>query len=153
MKPIHILYADDDPDDQELLRESLEESEVDFLLKTVDDGAELIKQLATINSPPPPHLILLDINMPRKNGIECLVAIRKIARLELIPIIMFTTSIGLTDIDQSFKYGANRYLPKDFFISNSKVIIEKIFVGSLKNILLSVSRDRFVISETSLFIA
>jgi CheY-like chemotaxis protein len=113
-----ILIADDDADDRLLIKEAFEESEWKNPLHFVQDGVELLDYLfrrdkfADLAGEPLPDLILLDLNMPRKNGIEALEEIKSEERLKLIPIIVFTTSKAEEDILRSYNLGVNSFITK-----------------------------------------
>jgi CheY-like chemotaxis protein len=88
-----ILYADDDPDDLMLLTESFTSYSEDVEIITACDGFEALSYLKELpQDAPSPCLIILDINMPRRNGKETLIEIRQINRFAEIPVVMFTTS-------------------------------------------------------------
>lgn len=116
--PIVILLADDDPDDRMLAKEALEESRLANQLHFVEDGEELLDYLyrrgayADPASSPRPGLILLDLNMPRKDGREALREIKSSPELRPIPVLVFTTSRSQQDIDQSYDLGVNAFLTK-----------------------------------------
>jgi two-component system, response regulator len=113
-----ILIADDDPDDRMLMREALQESELSGDVRFVMDGEELMEYLnhcgkyADPGSAPRPGLILLDLNMPRKDGREVLKEIDLDPSLRRIPIVVLTTSKSEEDIDHSYQLGANSYITK-----------------------------------------
>jgi CheY-like chemotaxis protein len=113
-----ILIADDDADDRLLIKEAFEESEWKNPLHFVQDGVELLDYLyrrdkfAGLAGEPLPDLILLDLNMPRKNGIEALEEIKSDERLKSIPIIVFTTSKAEEDILRSYNLGVNSFITK-----------------------------------------
>jgi CheY-like chemotaxis protein len=113
-----ILIADDDPDDRLLIKEAFEESAWRNPLHFVQDGVELLDYLfrrgkyAEFAEEPLPDLILLDLNMPRKNGIEALEEIKKDPELKTIPIIVFTTSKAEEDILRSYNLGVNSFITK-----------------------------------------
>ena len=90
-KPMQILLADDDKDDCYLFREALSELPVNALLETVSDGEELLKYLQD-HGKNHPDVIFLDLNMPKKNGFECLTEIKINDEWKEIPVIMFSTS-------------------------------------------------------------
>src|ERR1043166_4411135 len=90
-KPIQILLADDDKDDCYLFREALSELPVNAVLETVSDGEELLRYLQDHNKNLP-DVIFLDLNMPKKNGFECLTEIKTNDGWKEIPVIMFSTS-------------------------------------------------------------
>lgn len=117
-RPIVILMAEDDPDDRLLVREAFEESRLLNELRFVEDGEELLDYLRLQNSyadpesAPKPGLILLDLNMPRKDGREALREIKADPELRRIPIVVMTTSRAEEDIFRSYDMGASSYISK-----------------------------------------
>ncbi len=105
-----IFYTDDDPDDQELFRDVINEMDSNLDLYIQNDGAELITLLD--NPPPHPQLIFLDLNMPVKNGIEVLKEIRETERLRDFPVVIFSTSDDENAIQTTRELGANFYITK-----------------------------------------
>jgi len=110
-----ILMADDDEEDCFLAKETLEASGVMAVLSTVEDGIQLMNHLLP-NSPSKtnklPNLILLDLNMPRKDGREALVEIRAEPTLKNIPIVILTTSQEEEDISFAMRAGADLFMTK-----------------------------------------
>lgn len=117
-KPITILYAEDDPEDRMLVKDALKESRLANELHFVEDGDELIDYLhrrgeyAELDGKPLPGLILLDLNMPRKDGREALKEIKAISILRRIPMVVLTTSKAEEDILRSYDLGVNSYVTK-----------------------------------------
>jgi CheY-like chemotaxis protein len=109
--PFLILLADDDTDDREMFAEVIGEIDSSIQLTCAEDGVALLKLLQS-KERPLPHLIFLDLNMPNKNGKECLDEIRNSERLKHIPIIIYSTSSSPKDIDDTFEKGANLYVRK-----------------------------------------
>ena len=115
---ITILLADDDPEDRQLVRDALAESRLRNELHTVADGVELLDYLrhqgryATPGLAPRPGIILLDLIMPRKSGIEVLAEIKADPELRKIPVIVMTTSSADGDIWRSYELGASSYVTK-----------------------------------------
>jgi CheY-like chemotaxis protein len=113
-----ILLADDDPDDWILLRNAMQETGIPMDLRMVVDGEELMDYLmlrgayADPSLAPEPHLILLDLNMPRKDGREALAEIKADQKLRRIPIVVFTTSKEDQDILRCYQLGASSYVTK-----------------------------------------
>ena len=105
--PLTILLADDDADDRLLVREAFEENHLLNPLHTVEDGEELMDYLygrgkfAGIAARP--NLILLDLNMPVKNGLECLELLRAEQKFDSISIIIYSTSRSVKDIDEAYQ--------------------------------------------------
>lgn len=117
-RPINILLAEDDPDDRYLISEALDESRLNIHLYIVEDGEELLDYLyrrgkyADETQWPTPGLILLDLNMPRKDGREALQEIKADPRLRRIPIVALTTSRADEDIFRTYDNGVSGYIPK-----------------------------------------
>jgi CheY-like chemotaxis protein len=117
-RPIVILLADDDEDDIAFTTRALNESRLANDVRVVSDGVELLDYLrrrgryADPDASPRPDLLLLDIAMPRKSGIEALSEIRSDPVLRTIPVIMLTTSPAEEDIQRSYGTGANSYITK-----------------------------------------
>lgn len=115
MRKVPILIADDDPDDRLLIQEALEEIGTTYNLHFVEDGEELMTYLhkqAPYFTAPRPALILLDLNMPRKDGRSALAEIKSSAQLRQIPIIILTTSSNQDDIAQTYDMGVSSYITK-----------------------------------------
>jgi CheY-like chemotaxis protein len=118
MNLITILMADDDEDDRQLARDALHESRLRNELRCVEDGEELLDYLLRRGkyvdpaSSPRPGLILLDLNMPRMDGREALLAIKADAELRRIPVVVLTTSKTEEDICRSYDLGASSYITK-----------------------------------------
>ena len=117
-KPITILMADDDPDDQMLTKDAFEECRLSNDLRFVNDGEKLMDYLCRrgdFENPeesPRPGLILLDLNMPRKDGREALEEIKSDPDLRRIPIVVLTTSKAEEDILKSYDLGINSFIVK-----------------------------------------
>jgi len=117
-KMITILLADDDPDDRQLTRDAFAENRLANEFNTVEDGEELMDylhrrgQYAKLANEPLPGLILLDLNMPRKDGREALKEIKADPVLRRIPIVVLTTSKAEEDIVRSYDLGVNSYVTK-----------------------------------------
>ena len=117
-RPITILMADDDVEDCMLVRDAWEESRLANDLRFVNDGVELMDYLkrrgdyADRADSPRPGLILLDLNMPRKDGREALEEIKKDSELKSIPVVVLTSSQAEADIARSYDLGVNSYITK-----------------------------------------
>jgi len=116
----YILAADDDLDDQELIKDALSDSDFNTdKLRFVSDGEELMSTL--INADSLPSIILLDLNMPKKNGREALAEIKANTSLRHIPVIIFSTSDSTLDIKECYSLGTNAYMTKP---NNYKDLVE-----------------------------
>jgi len=117
-KLISILMADDDEDDRQLAMEALHESKLVNELRFVKDGEELMDylhhrgQYADPVSSPRPGIVLLDLNMPRKDGREALKEIKSDPELRRIPVVILTTSDAEEDIIRSYDLGVNSFIKK-----------------------------------------
>jgi CheY-like chemotaxis protein len=117
-RPITLLMADDDEDDRLMAREALAESCLTNPLYFVNDGEELMDYLyrrGKYNDPtryPFPGLVLLDLNMPRKDGREALREIRADPQLRRLPVIVLTTSADEKDVLRSYELGVNSFIVK-----------------------------------------
>jgi len=115
---ITILVADDDKEDCQLLQDAFRESRIANRLIFVHDGEDLTDYLwhrgrhTDPDSAPRPGLILLDLNMPRKDGREALAEIKADASLRQIPVVVLTTSKAEEDIYRSYDLGVNSYITK-----------------------------------------
>jgi CheY-like chemotaxis protein len=117
-RPITILMADDDPDDRQMTKEAFDESHLANDLRFVEDGEELMDYLyrrgkfADPATSPRPALILLDLNMPRKDGREALEEIKKDPRFRAIRVVVLTTSQAEEDIIRTYNLSAASYITK-----------------------------------------
>lgn len=115
MKTPEILMVDDNPADIDLTSEVLAQSKGHFHVNAVTDGVEAISFLRKQGKyarAPVPDLVVLDLNLPRKNGCEVLSNIKADPALTKIPVVIFTTSQASSDITRSYELGANCYLRK-----------------------------------------
>lgn len=115
---IKIMVADDDPDDRMFMRDALEESRLANDLEFVTDGEELMDYLyrrgnySNLTSDSRPGLILLDLNMPRKDGREALKEIKADPELRQIPVVVLTTSKAEEDIFRTYDLGVSSFITK-----------------------------------------
>jgi CheY-like chemotaxis protein len=117
-RPITILLVDDDEEDLQMTQEALRESRLGNDLRTAHDGEELMDYLlrragyADAADSPRPGLILLDLNMPKKDGREALAEIKADPDLRDIPVIVLTTSKAEEDIFRTYDLGVNSFITK-----------------------------------------
>ncbi len=117
-KPITILMADDDPDDRLLTADALTEARLINDVRFVENGEELMDYLRRVGKfaapadAPRPGLILLDLNMPRKDGRAVLAELKQDADLRTIPVVVLTTSKDDEDVYRSYDLGVNSYIVK-----------------------------------------
>jgi CheY-like chemotaxis protein len=137
-KPIDILLVEDDPGDVLLVQEAFEDHKVVNRLHVVGDGEQalaFLRQEGEYADAPVPDLVLLDLNLPRKDGREVLAEVKGDEALASIPVVVLTTSEAEEDIVRSYKLHANAYVskPVDFerFVSVVRQI-DDFFVSVVK---------------------
>lgn len=122
----HIFLADDDSDDREIFAEALSEIASSAILTQAVDGLDLMTQLY-VPPVPLPDIVFLDLNMPRKSGMDCLKAIREDQNgLQDLKIVILTTSSGFKDIEEAYKLGASLFATKPSSFASLKEMIRSI---------------------------
>ena len=128
-QPIRVLLVEDNPGDADLTRDTLESGKLVLEIATVVDGEEALDYLmqrGRHRAAAAPDLIVLDLNLPRLNGVQVLAAIKQHDRLRAVPVVVLTSSDAEKDITQSYQLGANCYVTKPVdltaFISSVKSI-------------------------------
>lgn len=138
VKPIEILLVEDSPSDADLAMEALSNGKILNNLHFVEDGVEAMKFLRKQTpyiTVPRPDLILLDLNLPKKSGVEVLKEIKTDPNLKLIPVLILTTSSAQEDIIKSYSLHANCYItkPVDFLqFTNVVRLIEEFWLELVK---------------------
>jgi CheY-like chemotaxis protein len=126
---IDILLVEDNPGDVRLTQEALKEAKVRNNLHVVEDGVEamaFLKREGAYASAPLPDLILLDLNLPRKDGREVLEEIKQDDRLKRVPVVVLTTSQAEEDILRSYNLHANCYVNKPVDLDEFIKIVKSI---------------------------
>lgn len=127
---ITILLADDDPDDRFMAKDAFKEARLLNDLRFVENGEELIDYLhhrgkyADVKNSPRPGLILLDLNMPGKDGREALTEIKADPDLRRIPVVILTTSKAEEDVVRTYELGSNSYITKPVSFEGLVAIIK-----------------------------
>jgi len=114
-RPVEILLVEDSPSDTELTVEALNEAKVRNHLSIVEDGVQaldFLRRKGDYAQAPRPDLIMLDLNLPRKDGREVLAEIKSDDDLKMIPVVVLTTSRAEQDVLQAYKHHANCYITK-----------------------------------------
>ena len=124
LKPLNILLADDDMDDCIFFKQALDELTVSPHLTTVHDGEQLML-LLTNEANELPDVLFLDLNMPRKNGFECLSEIKSNPKLKQLTVIVFSTSFEQEVVNLLYKNGAQYFIRKPSEFSQFKKIIHQ----------------------------
>ena len=128
-RTIRILIVDDDPADAEIIQELLEECATPVEIHVVHDGIDALEYLhscATVSASGLPDLILLDLNMPRKDGREVLQESRATEQLLHLPVIILTTSQEEDEIEQAYRLGANCYVSKPAAMADFERLVNAI---------------------------
>lgn len=145
-EPIKVMLADDDKDDQHLFEEALKKTDVPTDLTTADDGEQLMKHLHD-ETVPNPDIIFLDINMPVKNGPDCLEEIRADEQLKDIPVVMYSTSDNDRDISETYTKGASLYVVKPISFIRIVTMLKYIFTLKWNRLVTRPEKKDFVVSE------
>jgi len=120
-----IFLADDDEDDRFIFKEALKEIQVPTSLFTANDGEQLMTALNALKGSLP-DVLFLDLNMPRKNGFQCLSEIRQNRNLRSLKSIIFSTSYEPEVIELLFKTGADHFIKKPTEFNELKNVIESV---------------------------
>lgn len=142
---IHILLADDDEDDRLFFKDAFKEIKVKTIVHIVNDGVELMNYLLR-DDITLPHILFLDLNMPRKSGIECLTEIKTIPHLKEIAISIYSTSASDEDIEETFVKGANVYIKKPSDFATLKKILTQVITVNWQYHKSGLNRDTFLLS-------
>lgn len=144
-KPLHVLLADDDEDDRLIFKEALEDIKIKTIVITVNDGIELMDYL-TRPGVRLPDVVFLDLNMPRKNGMQCLEEIRNSAALKHLTIAIYSTSGAERDIEETFIKGANIYIKKPNDFSTLKKMVEEAMRINWQYHISGINKESFMLS-------
>jgi CheY-like chemotaxis protein len=141
---LHILLADDDEDDRYFFERALSVIPIPTRMTTVGDGEKLMVYLAK-HAAKLPDILFLDLNMPRKNGLECLQEIEHNEKLKQLPIIIYSTSLPGEAADILYNLGAYYYVRKTD-TSGLKKILHHILLLLVENKFVRASRESFIFS-------
>lgn len=141
---LHIVLADDDDDDRLFFKDAIEELKVKTVVTTVKDGVELMEYLNKSETHLP-NLLFLDLNMPRKSGMECLKEIRSNHKLKDLSIAIYSTSAMEKDIEETFVKGANIYIKKPNDFEVLKELITKVININWQYHTSSFNRENFLL--------
>jgi len=138
--PKDIMLAEDDPDDVEIFNLSLQELQFPYELRHAGDG----EQIFVLLKDKVPYILFLDIHMPCKDGVACLVEIRKNREYDELPVIIYTSQLGKKIIEECYRNGANLFLAKTNTFQNLTSRLRSIFSIDWKNYLHFPPHDQFV---------
>jgi CheY-like chemotaxis protein len=141
----HILLADDDIDDCLFFKDALEELGISTQLTTVHNGEQLMRVLN--ENEQLPDILFLDLNMPRKNGFDCLAEIKKAESLKHLTVIILSTSFNQTAANQLYNNGAQHYIRKPNEFSQLKNLIHTAITLTVQANLVQPGKDQFVLQN------
>ena len=142
---LNILLADDDKDDCLFFKEALEEIPIATSLTTVNDGEQLMQHLETVTENLP-HIIFLDLNMPRKNGFECLAQIKNQSVYKNLHVIIYSTSYNEEKANLLFNSGAQYYICKPSDFNELKKVVHQAIILVKRNDD-QISKENFCINK------
>ena len=122
---LHIVLVDDDEDDRDFFREAIEEIDMETTLSMFGNGQEFMDYV-NIPNQKLPQIVFLDLNMPIKNGLECLAEIKENNLLNKLSVAIYSTSSSEDDIERTFVMGANVYINKPNSFKKLKKAVEEV---------------------------
>lgn len=141
---LNIALADDDADDRLFFKDAIEEIKIKTKLSLFNDGKQLMDYLI-LSDTILPEVIFLDLNMPLKNGMECLKEIRADKKLRELCVAIYSTSSSEEDIEETFVNGANIYINKPTNFNALKKAIEKVLKLNWQYHTSALNRDNFLL--------
>lgn len=141
---INIILADDDEDDRLFFTDAFDELKITTKVKTFKDGVYLMDYLNENNSDLP-NILFLDLNMPRKSGIECLKEIKQNQRFNNVVIAIYSTSASEEDIENTFIMGANIYIKKPSNFKTLKNVLSEVVTRNWQYQTNGLNKDNFLL--------
>ncbi len=142
---LKVVLVDDDEDDRLLFKDAIEEVDINTNLLLFGNGQEFMDYIS-LSGQPLPHLVFLDLNMPIKDGIQCLTEIRSTSTLKDLSVAIYSTSSSEKDIEQTFIKGANIYINKPSDFSKLKKAIREVLKLNWQYHTSNLNRDNFLLS-------
>ena len=140
----HVVLADDDADDRLFFTEAFEELKLKTRVETYVDGVALMDALTAADALIP-HLLFLDLNMPKKSGLECLKEIKRNAKFQDMAIAIYSTSASEADIENTFVNGANIYIKKPSDFRTLKKVLSDVVTINWQYHTSGLNRDNFLL--------
>ncbi|GBF20405.1 response regulator rcp1 [Arenibacter sp. NBRC 103722] len=144
LQTLNIALADDDEDDRTLFKKAMSEIKIKTKLSLFNNGKELMDYL-TLPNVILPEIVFLDLNMPIKNGMQCLNEIRNHPRLQDLLVAIYSTSSSEADIEETFVNGANIYINKPNSFGALKQAIEKVLQLNWQYHTSALNKDNFLL--------
>ena len=142
---INIILADDDTDDILFFKDAFDSLKINTKVKVFKDGFELMNHLNKKDTPMP-EVLFLDLNMPKKSGIECLIEIKASEKMSGIAIAIYSTSASEEDIEKTFVLGANIYIKKPGDFEKLKNVLSKVVSINWQYHTNNLNKDNFLLS-------
>ena len=139
-----ITLADDDVDDRLFFEDAFDELKINTSVSTCNDGVELMEYLTNPETILP-NILFLDLNMPRKNGFECLLEIRADKKFDDIAIAIYSTSSSEDDIENTFVHGANIYIKKPSDFNTLKKVLSEVVTLNWQDHTSGLNKDNFLL--------
>ena len=139
-----ITLADDDVDDRLFFEDAFDELKINTSVSTCNDGVELMEYLTNPETILP-NILFLDLNMPRKNGFECLLEIRADKKFDDIAIAIYSTSSSEDDIENTFVHGANIYIKKPSDFNTLKKVLSEVVTLNWQYHTSGLNKDNFLL--------
>jgi DNA-binding response OmpR family regulator len=143
---LSILLTDDNVNEHLFFKYAIKNINENIKVQSFSSGKVLLDYLNDGTSPLP-DILFLDVNMPLKNGTECLAEIRAMKDLTELPIVMYSTSDSAEDVDKAYENGANLYVKKPIGIDELRQMLSKVFDIYQENKLKPGSRNEFLVSS------
>ena len=150
LKQLNILLADDDTDDCVFFKNALKDLVIPTSLIAVHDGEQLMHLLIN-ETLELPHILFLDLNMPRKNGFECLTEIKLNKKLKQLPVIVFSTSFEQEMVNMLYKNGAQYFIRKPSEFLQFKKIIQQALTLVVQGDISQPNSENFVLTVENHF--
>lgn len=141
---IHIILADDDEDDRLFFTDAFSELKINTKVNTYNDGVELMNYLNS-DEAILPQVLFLDLNMPKKNGIECLHEIKADKKFDDIAIAIYSTSSSEEHIEETFVSGANIYIKKPNDFNTLKKVLSDVIAINWQYHTSGLNKDNFLL--------
>lgn len=141
---INIILADDDADDRLFFTDAFEELKITTKVKTFNDGVELMDYLNSEGAILP-NVLFLDLNMPKKSGLECLTEIKKSEKFNDMAIAIYSTSSSEEDIEKTFVMGANIYIKKPNDFKTLKKVLQEVITINWQYHTNGLNKDNFLL--------
>ncbi len=140
----YVVLADDDEDDRLFFTEAFEELKIKTKVETYKDGLALMDALNHSDSILP-NILFLDLNMPKKSGLECLIDIKNQEKFKDIAIAIYSTSASEEDIENTFVNGANIYIKKPNDFNNLKKVLSEVVTMNWQYHTSGLNKDNFLL--------